>query len=104
MRRKDNWSAIVYYVYILASKMHGTLYLGVTRDLGRRVYEHKTDMREGFTKRYGVHRLVWYETYESIEDAIRREKMMKKWRRDWKTRLIEEMNPDWSDLYAILNR
>ncbi|WP_349368841.1 GIY-YIG nuclease family protein [Salinarimonas sp.] len=94
----------MYSVYMLASRMHGTLYLGVTRDLARRVHEHRIGAREGFTKRYGVHRLVWYEHYENVEEAIAREKMLKKWRRNWKTRLIEETNPLWSDLYVLLNR
>ena len=93
-----------YYVYLLASRRHGTLYLGVTNDLSRRVWEHKTKAIPGFSARYGVDRLVWYETYDRIHDAIAREKDIKKWRRDWKIRLIEEMNPDWQDLYPGLNR
>ena len=94
----------MYYVYILASRRHGTLYIGVTNDLGRRVWEHKEKLYPGFSRRYGVTRLVWYEAYERIEDAIAREKALKKWRRDWKLRLIEEMNPEWEDLYQVLNR
>ena len=86
-------------VYILASKPNGTLYIGVTWDLIRRVWEHKNDFVEGFTKRYGVHALVWYETHESMEGALIREKALKKWKREWKTELIEEGNPTWSDLY-----
>ncbi len=92
------------YVYLLASRPYGTLYLGVTNDLGRRVYEHKTRAHAGFTATYGVDRLVWMEWYDSIVDAIAREKMLKKWRRDWKVALIEEVNPTWDDLYAILNQ
>ena len=88
-----------YHVYILASRRNGTLYTGVTGDLLRRVYEHKNDIREGFTSRYGVHILVWYETYEDIHAAILREKRIKKWRRAWKLQLIEKDNPDWADLY-----
>jgi putative endonuclease len=86
-----------YYVYILASDRNGTLYVGVTNDLARRVYEHRNDLIEGFTKRYGVHRLVWFEVHGDINEAILREKRIKKWNRSWKLRLIEEMNPDWAD-------
>jgi putative endonuclease len=88
-----------YYVYLLASKKHGTLYLGVTSDLVRRVYEHRTKAVQGFTKRYDVDKLVWFEIYEDVTTAIAREKELKKWRRDWKIRLIEEQNPGWIDLY-----
>lgn len=95
---------MTYYVYMLASSRHGTLYVGVTNDLARRVYEHKTKSIKGFTSQYDVNRLVWYEAYEQISDAIAREKELKKWRRDWKIRLIEEMNPAWEDLYLTLNR
>ena len=87
-----------YYVYILASDRNGTLYVGVTNDLARRVYEHRNDLIEGFTKRYGVHRLVWFEVHGDINEAILREKRIKKWNRSWKLRVIEEMNPDWIDL------
>ena len=93
-----------YYVYLLASRRHGTLYLGVTNNLSRRVWEHKTKTIPGFSARYSVDRLVWYETYDRIDEAIAREKDLKKWRRNWKVRLIEEMNPEWSDLYEALNR
>ena len=86
-------------VYILASKRNGTLYIGVTSDLVKRVWEHKYNMVEGFTKRYGVHQLVWYELHESMESAILREKRLKDWKRSWKLDLIESMNPDWQDLY-----
>ncbi|UGX96970.1 GIY-YIG nuclease family protein [Bradyrhizobium barranii subsp. barranii] len=88
-----------YYVYILASKKHGTLYIGVTIDLVRRVYEHRTKAVPGFTTRYGVDKLVLFEIYDDAPTAIAREKELKKWRRDWKTRLIEEQNPNWDDLY-----
>ena len=91
-----------YYLYIMASKKNGTLYLGVTNDLIRRVWQHKNDVNEGFTKKYGVHRLVWYEATNDIRGAIQREKQMKKWRRQWKINLIEEENPDWNDLYDDL--
>ena len=86
-------------VYILASKRNGTLYIGVTSDLIKRTWEHKNDSVEGFTKRYRVHRLVYYELHEDMESAIRREKQMKKWNRDWKLELIEKQNPDWRDLW-----
>jgi putative endonuclease len=76
-----------------------TLYLGVTNDLVRRVYEHRTKAVEGFTKRYAVDKLVWFEIHDNVEAAITREKELKKWRRDWKIRLIEEQNPEWTDLY-----
>jgi putative endonuclease len=89
-----------FYVYLLGSKRHGTLYLGVTSDLVRRVTEHKTKSVPGFSARYGVDRLVWFEIYDDPATAISREKKLKKWRRDWKIRLIEEQNPEWRD--AIL--
>ena len=92
-----------YWVYMLASARYGTLYIGITNNLGRRTYEHRTDAVNGFTSRYGVHRLVWYESYEDVTEAIAREKQLKHWNRDWKIRLIEEFNPDWSDLYPTLN-
>ncbi len=88
-----------FYVYLLASRRNGTLYIGVTNDLVRRVWEHKTDAVEGFTKKYQVHRLVWYEVAATALAAITREKQLKKWKRAWKLRLIEEMNPEWRDLY-----
>jgi putative endonuclease len=91
-----------FYVYLLASRRHGTLYLGVTRDLIRRIHEHKTKAAPGFTARYGVDRLVWYEIYDEPILAIAREKELKKWRRDWKIRLIEEQNPEWRDLYETI--
>jgi putative endonuclease len=87
-------------VYILASRWHGTLYVGVTSDLVGRVWQHKNDEAEGFTKRYGVHDLVWYEVHESMESAIAREKAIKEWKRAWKIELIEKTNSVWRDLYA----
>lgn len=95
---------MTYFVYMLASGRHGTLYVGVTNELARRVYEHKTKIIKGFTTQYDVNRLVWYEAYERIDEAIAREKALKKWHRDWKIRLIEEMNPEWEDLYLTLNQ
>ena len=89
-----------YYVYILASKRNGTLYIGVTNDLVRRVWEHKNDFVKGFTQKYRVHNLVHYEQTENIEAAIQREKRLKFWNRKWKIRLIEEGNPEWRDLYS----
>ena len=88
-----------YYIYILASKIGGTLYIGVTNDLVRRVYEHREKFVEGFTKKYGVAKLVYFEVHSDIEAAITREKQMKKWNRAWKVRQIEESNPNWDDLY-----
>jgi putative endonuclease len=90
---------MAYYVYLLASKKHGTLYLGVTNDIVRRGYEHRTKAAQGFTKRYSVDKLVWFEIYDDAISAIAREKELKKWRRDWKIRLIEKENPEWVDLY-----
>ena len=91
-----------YYVYILASQRNGTLYVGVTSDLVGRTWEHKNDLVEGFTKKYGVHILVWYELHDDIEAAIAREKRLKKWNRAWKLRLIEKENSGWNDLYDRL--
>ena len=93
-----------FYVYLLASQKYGTLYVGVTKDLVRRTYEHKKKMVPGFSARYGVDRLVWYECYDDPVTAIAREKDIKKWRRDWKIRLIEESNPTWTDLYPAMTR
>ncbi|MDG4866474.1 GIY-YIG nuclease family protein [Guyparkeria sp. 1SP6A2] len=86
-------------VYLLASRRNGTLYVGVTSDLVKRVWQHRNDLVEGFTRRYGVHTLAWYETHPTMEGAIAREKAIKKWNRAWKIRLIEAFNPDWRDLY-----
>ena len=91
-----------YYVYILASKRNGTLYIGVTNDLIRRVWEHKNNIIKGFTAKYGVHRLVYYEHTDDAYSAIIREKRMKKWKRQWKLALIEKHNPGWRDLYEEL--
>ena len=90
------------FVYIMASQRNGTLYVGVTSDLPGRVGQHKEGTADGFTRRYGCKMLVWFEQYGEIESAIRREKQMKEWKRLWKLRVIEEMNPDWDDLYASL--
>lgn len=89
----------IYYVYILASERDGTLYIGVTNNLIRRVYEHRNDLVEGFTKKYNVHRLVYYEQTIDVLSALTREKQLKKWKRDWKIRMIEKHNPEWRDLY-----
>ncbi len=90
-------------VYILASKRNGTLYVGVTSNLAARVWQHKNGEIAGFTKRYGVAILVWYEMHETMDTAIAREKQIKEWKRAWKLRLIEEINPQWKDLYETLN-
>jgi len=83
----------------MASKKKGTLYIGVTSDLIKRVYEHKNDLVDGFTKKYGIHNLVYYEQTEDVNSAIQREKRLKAWKRQWKIELIEQMNPNWKDLY-----
>ena len=93
---------MTYFVYFMASQKNGTLYAGVTNDLVRRVFEHKSDFVEGFTRRYRVHTLVWFESTDSIEAAIQREKQLKNWKREWKVALIEKANPDWNDLYEGL--
>jgi len=89
-------------VYILASRRNGTLYTGVTSSLAERIWQHKNDVTEGFTKRHGVHLLVWYELYDTMESAIRREKAIKEWKREWKLELIEKTNPTWRDLYVSI--
>ncbi len=86
-------------VYILASKKNGTLYIGVTSNFIQRIWQHKNNQTEGFTKKYNVHTLVYYEQHERMESAITREKKMKKWKRDWKIKLIEKGNPQWEDLW-----
>ena len=91
-----------YYVYILASQRNGTLYIGITNDLIKRVYEHRNNLVDGFTKKYKVHSLVYYEQCGDIESAIIREKRLKKWNRKWKLELIEKENPQWRDLYEDL--
>lgn len=89
----------LYYVYILANKKNGPIYIGVTNDLIGRVYAHKNNLIDGFTKKYHIHALVHYEAFEDINEAIMREKRMKKWKRQWKIELIEQHNPEWKDLY-----
>ncbi len=89
-------------VYMLASDKNGTLYVGVTSNLIKRVWEHKNDSAHGFTKRYRVHDLVWYELHDSMESAISREKAIKEWKRQWELDLIEHGNPEWKDLYPDL--
>jgi len=89
-----------FYVYILANQRNGTLYIGVTLDLIKRIWQHKSGVVEGFTEKYGVKRLVYYERHENAESAIHREKRLKEWKRAWKLALIEKMNPRWEDLYA----
>ncbi len=91
-----------YCVYILASKKNGTLYIGVTSDLLKRVWQHKNKTAEGFTKKYGVDRLVYYEQTEDVRSALDREKQLKNWKRQWKIELIEKENPEWNDLYDIV--
>ena len=93
-----------YWVYMLASGPNGTLYVGVTNDLVRRVAEHREGVAPGFTQKYGVKRLVWYEAHDSIEAAIRREKRLKKWPRAWEVALIEKANPQWQDLWTEITR
>ena len=93
-----------YFVYIVTSKRNGTLYTGVTNDLVRRVAEHKAGLVPGFTKKYKVDKLMWFETHNSIEAAIVREKQIKEWKREWKIDLFRDSNPDWSDLYPGLTR
>lgn len=92
----------MYYVYILASGHHGTLYIGITNSLQKRLEEHRSDKRSKFVKRYGVYRLVYTEAYERVEDAIAREKQLKRWKRDWKIELIERDNLEWRDLSDLL--
>lgn len=88
-------------VYIVASRRHGTLYIGVTSNIAARALQHREGLVEGFSKRYGTKILVFFEMHDTMESAILREKQLKEWRRDWKIRLIEESNPDWSDLYSL---
>ena len=94
----------MYWVYILASGKHGTLYIGVTNDLVRRVFEHRSKAVRGFTSRYGVDRLVWFEAYDDPTSAIEREKELKKWRREWKVNLVERDNPNWDGLFDEITR
>ena len=88
-----------FYVYMMASRRNGTLYVGVTADLMGRVWQHKNNVVKGFTSKYRVHNLVWFETHNNAEAAITREKQIKEWKRAWKIRRIEELNPEWCDLY-----
>lgn len=90
------------YVYILASRRNGTIYIGVTSDLPCRIHEHKIGAVRGFTRRYGCKILVWYQAFDQLDEARRRELQMKEWKRAWKLRIIEEMNPEWHDLYETL--
>jgi putative endonuclease len=90
-------------VYLLASQRNGTLYIGVTSNLIQRIWQHREGLAEGFTKKYGVKTLVWYEQHATMESAIAREKALKKWNRGWKLRLIEETNPQWRDLWPEIN-
>ena len=89
-------------VYILTNRRNGTLYIGVTSNLVKRIWEHKTDAVEGFSKRYSLHSLVWYEIHETMDSATKKEKGLKKWNRKWKIRLIESQNPNWNDLYEAI--
>jgi putative endonuclease len=89
-----------YFIYILTNKKFGTLYIGITRDLVRRIYEHKEKLLDGFSKKYGLDKLVYYEIFDSVIDAISREKQLKNWKREWKIELIKKMNPEWKDLYS----
>ncbi|NCO98463.1 MAG: endonuclease [Candidatus Moranbacteria bacterium CG_4_9_14_3_um_filter_40_7] len=91
-----------YFVYIMASQKNGTLYIGITSNLIKRAWEHKNNLVEGFTKKYKVHRLVYFEQTENVQSALIREKQLKKWRRKWKIELIEKNNPNWNDLYNNL--
>ena len=91
-----------YFVYLLASQKNGTLYAGVTNNLVRRIHEHRSDAVPGFTSRYAVHQLVWFESTPSVEAAIQREKQLKNWKREWKVALIEKENPGWADLFEGL--
>ncbi len=90
---------MTYFVYVLTSKKYGTLYVGVTDNLVRRVYEHKNNLVEGFIKKYNVHQLVYYEVFDDISEAIVKEKQLKKWKRYWKIQIIEKFNSEWKDLY-----
>ncbi|MCX6723645.1 MAG: GIY-YIG nuclease family protein [Candidatus Staskawiczbacteria bacterium] len=91
-----------YYIYIMASERNGTLYVGFTSDLKRRIFEHKNNLVDGFTKKYNVHNLVYYKETSDVKSAIGREKQLKKWNRKWKLELIEKENPNWKDLYGLI--
>jgi putative endonuclease len=88
-----------YYVYILANKRNGTLYIGMTNNLKRRIFEHRSNLIDGFTKKYSIHKLVFFEIYQDVNTAITREKRIKEWKREWKLKLIEDFNPLWEDLF-----
>ncbi|HBO16881.1 MAG TPA: endonuclease [Candidatus Moranbacteria bacterium] len=92
----------IYCVYILTNQRNGTLYIGITSNLKNRIFQHKEKIVEGFTKKYNIDKLVYFEQTEDVQSALRREKQLKKWNRDWKLRLIEEKNPQWKDLYDEL--
>ena len=102
LRRGDDVAMKQPCVYLLASRRNGTLFVGVTSDLVKRIWEHRNHVVDGFTKKYGVDKLVWYEPHDSMESAIRREKAIKEWKRAWKLDLIEKANPEWVDLYETL--
>ena len=91
-----------FYVYILASDRNGTLYTGMTSEINRRIYEHKKKAKKSFSKKYDVDKLVYFEKHENREQAMQREKQLKKWQRNWKKDLIEQVNPEWNDLYDVL--
>ena len=91
-----------YFVYIMTNKPKGTLYIGITNNLIRRVYEHKNELTDGFTKKYKIKKLVHFETFDYVHTALQREKTLKHWKRDWKIRLIEELNPQWKDLWETI--
>ncbi|PHS25300.1 MAG: hypothetical protein COA84_07810 [Robiginitomaculum sp.] len=93
-----------YFVYMMTNKKHGTLYTGVTNDLVKRVYQHREGQVEGFTRKHDLKRLVWYEPFDDIEQAIAQEKRIKRWRREWKFQLIEKQNPDGNDLWSEINK
>ena len=99
LSQKPAEEEVSYFIYILANKKYGTLYIGVTSDLVKRIYKHKEKLADGFSKKYNVNCLVYYEVFDSVIEAITREKQLKNWKRDWKIALIEKMNPDWRDLY-----
>jgi putative endonuclease len=102
-RGKGTQVAKTYAVYMVASRRNGTLYIGVTSDLPGRIWQHRNNTVDGFTRKYGIHLLVWYEFHEDIRAAITREKQIKGWNRDWKIRLIEKKNSGWNDLYLRIN-
>jgi putative endonuclease len=92
-----------FYVYMLVNKKGGIFYTGITSNLPKRIYEHKNELADGFTKKYNIKILVYYEVYDDFDNAVRREKRLKRWNRDWKIKAVEEMNPEWKDLYYGLN-